>query len=337
MWENVPWMVGGNVEHSVDVARLLAYAAFNGDEGIIGPRDLEVREMPVPGTQVRVYPGACAILNRAAGAKYEAYAARLPSEDVVDIAPTGSGGGRTDLIVARIENPHENGEPWPEPGAGEENTYQYVRTAVISGVPDNTKTVKGLGLGYSAIPLARITLPASTGTVQQSRITDLRQMTQVRRSETMHVVAPTTERRLTSTDWVNWPPDLNMDLEVPEWATHLQVQGILGGVRFGAAGTNGGAGWNTFGSLRVQLGLEAAGAVYSQATAYNISNESGQDRTTLIVGAPAIKIPAAMRGAPSSIRIEGNRNSGSSTSLFVDQSSMCSLEVKFLQAPESNL
>lgn len=326
----VPWMVSGGIEHSVNVARLLSYAAFNGEEGIIGPRDLEVRELAVPGASVRVFPGACSIFNRAVGAKYEAYAARFPTETEVAIAATGSGGGRTDLIVARVENPYEPGEPWDEPSseAIADGTAQFVFPRVISGVPAGTKTVAELGLGYSAIPLARVTLPASTGTVLQSHITDLRKLTAVRRHETFNIIAPVAAQALTSATFVNWPSIMNLDVDIPEWATHVQFRALLGGVVWGAGtGVR-----NANGDLRIEINNE----IFTQATAYNLSTDTGTDRVTLMAGSPGVAIPAAMRGTTQSVRVEGRKTSGNSN-LQVDAAAMLSLEVKFTQQPESNL
>lgn len=334
--DNVPWMIEGNVEHSVNVARLLAYAAFNGEEGIIGTKDFEVRETAPPSPELRVFPGAGAVLNRAAGANYEAYAVRAASQTSVPIAATGSASGRTDLIVARVENPWLDGEPWADPPLDGAQDYSYFNLAVISNVGNEAPRDTIERLGYSAIALAKVTLPANTATIDQSMITDVRQMTQVRKAETFNIIAPTAERRVAvSGEWVNWPPDMNMDIEIPEWATHMQARAIIGGARFGAAGTNGGAGWNVFGALRVQF---ATGSFtqYSQSTSWNLSNATGEDRTTMMAGAPGIPIPEAMRGAPTSVRAEA-RKGGGTTDLWVDTSSMCSLEVRFTQGPESNV
>ena len=80
-WDKAPWAIGGEgIEHSANVARLLAYAAAGGIEGIIGTLDLEVRPLAVPGGSVRVAPGACFILNRNPTGAYDMDAGRLPVE-----------------------------------------------------------------------------------------------------------------------------------------------------------------------------------------------------------------------------------------------------------------
>jgi hypothetical protein len=327
--DNVPWMVEGNVEHSTNVARLLAYAAFGGAEGVIGPSDLEVRELDVPGPEVQVLPGAGAILNRSVGAKYEAYAFRVPAARTVPIAATDSSGGRTDLIVARIENPYLNGEPWPMPDPNVEGSaqdYDYLNLVPIPNVGNEAPKDTIQRLGYSAIPLAKVVIPVSTATITQAMLTDVRGLTQSRKASTFNIIAPTQERRLAvSGDWVNWPPEANMSVDVPDWATHAKVRALVGGARFGPG--------NVYGELRIQFGIYA-NAFFSQNSTFNVDADN-VDRTLMMAGAPAMSIPRDMRGTTQSIRIEGKKTGGT-TDLWIDASSMVSLEIEFTQAPESN-
>lgn len=329
MWDPVPWMVGGGAEHSTNVARNVAYAAFGGNEGVVGGQDLEVRELAVPGTSVRVFPGTLAIKNRATGTRDEMYVGRKISAENVPIAGTNSTASRSDLIIARVENPHMPGEPWNVPP--DSRVGPYIFTRVIAGVPAATKSVAELGLGYSAVALARIDLPPSTATVLQAHIKDLRNLSQPRNRREFNMIAPTVEKQLTSTAYVNWPSEGNMTVDIPTWATTAKVRAFLAGVGYGAAGTNGGAGWNVTGYLRIQLGA----SIYSQGTFYNVSNDGGRSRSTLMAGAPNLPIPATMRGTTQTLRIEGTKNNGS-TNLLTDDKSMLSLEIEFVNAPESN-
>ncbi|WP_348240077.1 hypothetical protein, partial [Salmonella enterica] len=86
-----------------EVARLLAYAATAGAKGIVTPGDIKVVPLDVPGSSVRVHAGACLIPSEAAGGAQQTYVGRNPSADTVSISATGSGSGRSDLIVARVE------------------------------------------------------------------------------------------------------------------------------------------------------------------------------------------------------------------------------------------
>lgn len=331
-WDSVPWMVGGGAHHSVNVARNVSYAAFGGREGIVNPPDLEVRELAVPGTSVRVLPGTCGILNRAAGARDEMYVGRLPVEDTVAIAATTAGSGRSDLIVARVEDPHLAGEPWAAPADPETGPYIYTR--VISNVPASTTTAHELGLGHSMVALARIDLPPSTGTVTQDMIVDLRLMGQTRVHREFNLVAPSETETLTTSSFTNWPDEANFTLDVPEWATDVKVRAFLAGIKYGGDGDNNGSGWNVNGELRIQIGQQSGDANYSQATQYNMSVDSGRDRGVLMCGAPKMDIPLDLRGTRTTIRIEGKKISGS-TALEADNKSMVSIDVEFVNAVET--
>lgn len=334
-WDPVPWMVGGGAQHSTNISRVLPYAAFGGREGIIGSTDLEVRPLAVPGGSVRVAPGACSILNRAPGASYEAYVARLPIEDVVDIAPTGAGGPRTDLIVARIENPFSQSETWPTPT--NPTVGPYVFTRVIPNVPAGIKSVRELGLSYPALTLAKVTLPASTATVLQSHVTDLRALSQVLRQREQNLIQPAAQHTLNSTTYVVWPYQFATPTDVPEWATHVYVHATVTGIRYGPG--------NVRGDARIDFGgvPGAAGAavttpgVKSEVTVYDESVTTGTDRATLHVGG-RLAIPAAMRGQNVKVMVEARRYSaGDITTSFVSETfTTCWMDLEYTTAPQPN-
>lgn len=328
-WDGVPWFVGGGAEHGVEIVRLVSYAAMGGKEGVVGSKDLEVREATSPGATVRVFAGACGIENRAAGAKYEMYAGRLPTTDTVSIASTGGGGGRHDLIVARVENPWSEPEAWDEPV--DPTVGPYIFTRVISNVPSGTKTVTELDLGYSAIPLARIDIPVSTSIITQDMITDLRVMSSVQQAHNRVIIEPEDDENLTSADYTNWPNEAVVTLDVPPWATHVSALALLGGIRFGETGTGP---WNAAGALRIQL-ANGGDVIYSGGTRYNVETASGFDRDIFMAGGSNLPIPAARRGQPIVVRIEGKRTTGD-TKLRSGAISTVSIDVEWLQAPESN-
>jgi hypothetical protein len=323
-------MVGGGIEHSVEVCRLVSYCAAGGQEGIIGSRDLEVRARATPGAGVQVYPGACSILNRAPGVNYDMYATILPSIVQVNIAATGAA-ARTDMVIMRVENPYQPGEPWTRPSTTDvaNNNVSFRRPAVISGVGVADRTVP-TNLGYSAIPLARINLPPNTTAVQQSHITDLRQMTSVLSDTDEVMVNPAATSVLTSTVMAAWPTDVAAVLDVPRWATHLQARAIFSGIAFGS-GTARVGGYDVNGRTEMMIGNEYV----TQSTSYNLSNEGGTDYTTLMTGG-RIAIPAAYRGTSRTLRTRGLKGTGS-TSLTASAASTISITATWMQQPESNL
>ena len=85
MLDTVPWFVGHpGAQHSAESARMLAYMASGGREGIVSAADMRVSALPVPGSAVVVQPGAVAVLNRAAG--QQTYIARVVEAENVAIA-----------------------------------------------------------------------------------------------------------------------------------------------------------------------------------------------------------------------------------------------------------
>ncbi|RSS97264.1 hypothetical protein EF903_01715 [Streptomyces sp. WAC05292] len=221
-WDSVPWFTEGGAEHSSEVARLLAYSAFGGAEGIVGAGDLQVRALSSPAAAIRVTTGACAILNRAPGASYQAYAGRMPTSDQVSIAATGVS-ARSDLIIARIENPYAAGEPWANPSNPKVGPYIYTR--VISNVPKTTTSVRQVRPNDSAITLARIDIPANTSSITQAMIKDLREMGRPRRDRRLYTASPSGDENWGGNggSWVKWPPSARWSVEVPSWATKARI------------------------------------------------------------------------------------------------------------------
>lgn len=336
-WDNVPWMMGGGVEHSVETARMLAYAAFGGQEGIVGGKDLEVTANTVPDGTVLVWPGACVVIDRAPENLYQSYAARHLAQELVPIAAT-SGASRSDMIVVRIENPYYPGSPWPDPGTDPvaRQDYDYVNVRVISGVDSDATTVRDLDLGYSAIPLARIDLPPATSTILAEHITDLRRLTSLQRDEQGKIISPENPETLTASAFTVWPTEAEMDVYVPEWATHVDMQVILAGIKYGDAGDNGGSGWNVVGNLRLVLAEGTASQTNADQTTYNVEVDTGHDRATLLTGEGDVPVPQALRGTATTLKIQGKKNLGSAQ-LLSNHNSTISISATFKARPESNL
>lgn len=232
--ERVPYLVGGGFEHSAEVMRAALAAATSGAEGVLGAGDFKVSPTAVPGTNVAVAPGNGLLRNSYVGGGAQTYAVRAPSQTQLPILATGSAGSRTDLVVARIDDPTYQG------GAFDPGTFEAAKFEVIRGVPANTTIVAGLGLSYPAVALARITLPASTGTVTASMITDLRQVAMPRRERRLITVYPIgnvqdgTANEAPAGRWASWPigADDRPVLSVPIWATQLQIVVSISGAYY---------------------------------------------------------------------------------------------------------
>src|SRR5690606_51810 len=251
------WAIDGdnNVQpkHPASVARLQTYVAFQGCEGVVDPLDLRVMAQPTPNTTIRVMPGAASILNRATGVRSQAYAVELTEPDTLPVSPTDSSGPRSDLVVVRVENPFLAGESFDLPPNPEDGPYTHIR--IVQGVPNNTTDYYDLNPGTygsvtvsptdSVITLARIDLPASTATVQQSHLRELRSMAEPggrRVGEEIIESNPWFENTVSSVPqnatppgnnnahilpsngtYKFWPPEADWTLPVPEWATGAEV------------------------------------------------------------------------------------------------------------------
>lgn len=172
----VPLFIGGDkAQHSAKASRLLSYAPFNGGEGVVRPSHCRIVEGATPGAFVDMRIGAVVIEGRGPQQFCQSYADLADTEGSVNITPTDSSGTRYDLIIARVEDPHDGSGLWPVPSDPANGPYLHLR--VIENVPSDTTTLTELfpQIGVmSGIPLARLRIPASTATITQGMITDLR-------------------------------------------------------------------------------------------------------------------------------------------------------------------
>jgi hypothetical protein len=324
-WDSVPWFVGGGAEHSPEVARLLAYAATGGVEGVISPGDLKVAPLAVPGNKVRVLAGAAIIRSDAAGGAQQSYVARNVSEDVVDIAATGSGSGRSDLIVASVEDPFMAGEPYADPANPKVGPYIYTR--VIPNVAPGTTVAPS---GSTAIALARIDIPANTATITAGMVNDLRQIAQPRRQRRVAIWRPGDVLTLgptgsTTSPWT-WLPRTNELIPCPEWATQvklivsvanlLHIGDLTGGIRAEY-------GWNGSGELVTPV----AGLHHTDFTSVG-----ERDRVTIVAGGE-LTIPPAMRGKSHYVRT-GTSLNPSTGRITVDTWTTVTVDLEFVEVAE---
>lgn len=329
--ERVPYLVGGGFEHSAEVMRAALAAATSGAEGLVNAGDFKVTPTAVPGTNVAVAPGNALIRNSYGGGGAQTYAVRAPSQTQLPIQATGSAGARTDLVVARVDDPTYGG------GAFDPATFEAARFEVIRGVPASTRTAAELGLSYPAIALARVTLPASTGTVTAGMITDLRALAQPRKERHLYV-HPMTQadgivrivNRRDIGDW--WPnPDTitGWRIDVPEWAQRVRIIGQAGGVliRRGSA--------NAWGRVWARIGSQYDGTgIDTQETSWDLASGTvGNARESWMTGADRA-VPAGLRGATNQMLSMRGRviSSDNDDSLPVlDSLSVVSVDVEFYE------
>jgi hypothetical protein len=218
--------------HNTGIFRANLYALKNGQEGLSGPLDGRVSALDVPDSYIRVSPANYSIINRESGYPNEMYSGRLREEDRVPVQPTTSAGGRTDLVVFRVENPAIG--PWTALPDDQKPNGPYVYTRVITNVPAGTTNVRDIPGNYSAITLARLQIPPSTSTITNSMITDLRSTSAnpvPAPAEFYDIINYTTTSTLPPppggsgtrySNWVSWPAGASWSVPVPLWATEAQ-------------------------------------------------------------------------------------------------------------------
>lgn len=230
--DRTPWFVGGGAEHSPEIARQALFDSTGGNEGVSSVGGLRVAAQAVPNGTVRALTGGGLLLNRYPGGTGQSYAVRNKTQTSIPITPTGSGGGRTDLVVIRVVDPQYEGQPPVDP-----NDFDYTRFEVIQGVPAGTTTFAELNRNYPAIALAKITIPASTATITDAMITNLRKLAQPR-TDVVNVPRPnvTNDAGMTLGSRAAFPQgewfpnvggNLNngrYDIPVPTWATRMQIR-----------------------------------------------------------------------------------------------------------------
>lgn len=157
-----PILTNGSM-HSAQQFRMLVRDLANGAEGITQGDDLKVTALGTPGAAVQVGDGSGVVRGKA-NSFQGSYSACNIGSATVSIASTG-GSPRSDMVVLRILDPQYEGSLDPA-------TDQIMFFDVISNVGSTATVVPG---GYTAIPLARIDIPASTSTITSGMITDIRQ------------------------------------------------------------------------------------------------------------------------------------------------------------------
>lgn len=320
--ERDSWAVSG-AESSARIARLQLQSATRGGNGIVEAGDLAVTELDVPGPAVKIAGGAAVAFGREATYQGSYYAFNV-GDDQVSINPTGSGAGRSDMVILRVEDPNIDGTPWAHDPAND--PIYYFR--VIEGVDPTATDVPE---GTTGVPLARIDIPPSTATITQDMITDLRVMMDPRTEYVVRVqrgVAPTDYAGdIQIPDWEDWP-NLVWTVDVPEWATQVQVDATWGNAAFFDSDYAGSGAHDARGRLRVLLG-----SINTDWCAYNFNVDPNNGQRVSMVLADQIAVPASMRGTTQNLRMQVSGEVGVGGRLRADGFANFVCRLNFLEVP----
>ena len=321
------WFIGGGAEHSPESARRLLYTSTGGASGIGSSNDLKVVPLNVPGGGVRVVIGSALIPSNYVGGETQTYMGTVYQEEVVSVTPTGSSPttGRSDLIIMRVEDPFAEGTPWTPPADEDIADSPYIYIRVITGVPAGTTRVQDVAghANDTAVTLARIDIPASTGTVTANMIKDLRNVANPKRERQLITKYPTgsgaTAHQMPAGTYSSWPFKMSErpQVYVPVWAREVRIVCTMTGIAVVAGAVNNVAG------VRTGFGSSAPGQ--HTVMTEDAGSTSGRQMYAAI---GTHTITEAMRGTMQTINVQGNHSAGNG-SWKSDQESTILIDIEF--------
>jgi hypothetical protein len=297
---NPPLLTHGGT-HEARAFRMMVRDLARGSQGVTEGDDLKVRQLATPGAGVRVLDGSGVIRGAAWG--QGSYTQYNVGEAIVPVAPTGAS-PRSDLVCLRVEDPEYEGTRDP---AQDEIGYFHV----VSNVSATATTPPS---GMTAIPLARLDLPANTSVVTDAMIRDVRRIANPRRERILYTAYPSSLNRLTAQDdqWHNWPSQARWKVPVPSWATSAKVLITLAGLRYSES--------DVYAFMQTVLGTD-----YGQTTSVDDDQGASTRRNTVVL-ADTITIPSSVRGTTQDLYVRtqpkktewGNLGVDAATSLIAD-------------------
>jgi hypothetical protein len=314
-FQSAAYAVDGNAENG-NFLRLMLQSATMGAQGVIGALDMIVTQtLPTATAGIVIAGGACVVLGAETPYQGSYYGYNVGNDTSLTIAATG-GSARSDMVVVRAEDPTWSGSPWGNPASG-----QILFPRVISGVSPGATTVPG---GYSAIPLARIDMPATTSTVQASYIHDLRSVSQPQRLLQVIGAQDVTVRNWTvGTAGVAWPPGASWQVPIPAWATIMQMNWEINDALWQS-------GWAR-GYLNPFFGAAVGSPNLTMPqTLVSIPTASGPYRHS-IAGGFQVTIPAALRGTTQTLQFKQVTDGTQTGILSVDEGSSYAIVYEFQQ------
>ncbi|MCX4666446.1 hypothetical protein OG453_07160 [Streptomyces sp. NBC_01381] len=301
-----PLLVDG-ATHSAQTFRQMIKDLSHGAEGVTEAGDLKVTSLPVPGGGVQVGDGS-AVIRGKANMWQGSYTAYNIGPSTVPIAPTGAV-PRSDLIVLRVQDPEFEGGL--DPAKDAINFFDVI--------PNVSSTTTSVPKGVTGVGLARLDIPANTGTITAAMIRDLRKVANPRRERTLYTAYPSKLTKAWRDDdkWHNWPPDARWQIPVPEWATKLILTITLAGLRM------------DFDSLYGRL-QPVFGSIEGQDTVVDDNQGKVVRRSTAVV-ADTITLPASYRGTTQTLYMQASMSANWKGDLSVDGGTSIITDIEFTE------
>ncbi|MEU9849265.1 hypothetical protein [Streptomyces sp. NPDC047985] len=305
----VPILVNG-ATHSAQQFRMMVRDLVSGAEGITQGTDLKVTQLPTPSTSVQVGDGSGVVRGRVS-AFQGTYSVCNIGAATVPIAATG-GTARSDMVILRVEDPEYEGTL--NPAVDQVNYFEVI--------PNVSSTATTIPDGRTGIPLARIDIPASTSTITNAMIKDIRQMAAPRRESRLLTQSPATasaDITGSSLVYAYFTTAAGWNIPIPSWASTARIRLDVAGLRLTV---------NPFyGVLRATFGA----SLIVQATTLD-DNLSGTRRINTLV-ADTLTIPDAYRGTTQLLRAQGAGATGNTGRMSVDAAATLAAQIEFEEGP----
>lgn len=335
----VPWAIGNGAENSVELARAAAFIGSSGSTGVVDPVDFGVTALPTPGGAVRVKLGTGVIRSTYPGVVGQSYVVQEQSHTDVPVAATGSSGAAVKYVYVLITDTQYGGQNPPSAEDGPYNDY-----AVTTTLPQN----------QPYLLLARINQPASTATIQNAHITDLRELAMPKR-EPLTFGRP----RINGDAEPPWTAYLKQSVSsggekfpggngdpnafqvyVPAWATRILIDSSWMGVRYAANSNPFGRYWVEYGDVQ---GSFSGGHQYEFMTQEFAFNSPGSSNDTMRTDWRLMSsqhMPSKLRGKTITVAfMAGREDSGASSEVSMDGLSGLGMNITFVQTsldPKTN-
>ncbi|MFC8339293.1 hypothetical protein ACFUJX_20095 [Streptomyces rubiginosohelvolus] len=296
--------------HPAQQFRNLVSDLARDNEGVTRGTDLKVTQLSTPGSSVQVSSGTGLVRGR-----YTAYQGTYAVMNVgstnVAIAPTG-GSPRSDMLIIRVEDKEYEGNI--DPTTGEVNYFQ-----IISNVSSSATTIPD---GRTGIPLARIDIPASTSTITNAMIKDIRQIANPRRERRQWIQSPsTTSTGISNSNgsYAYFSTAAGWNIPIPDWASTAVISVDIAQLKYSVA--------QFIGALRATFG-----ASLSLQPVILDDNQTAIRRSTIFV-ADTLTVPDAYRGTTQLLRAQATGTTGNTGTVAVDASTTLKADVEFFEAP----
>jgi hypothetical protein len=180
--------------------------------------------------------------------------------------------------------------------------------------------------GYSAIPLARIDIPASTATITNAMIVDLRKVANPRRERILYpyyAADPLVEISGTSETWKTHPNLTMANIAITAWAATAKVVFTAAGIRL--------IDGNVWGGFRFMLGTEEA----AQWVGIDDNQGTASRRLHALTMAETISLTttagAAMRGTTQAFKSRMRTRATNGGYIGVDSATSFIIDVEFTE------